>query len=113
MRISTRISVRRSPTSRSAAALLLVGALGAGCAPSCDTACLKLVETCGGVGAERMTADECGEACVAEDDLYDRWTDTQLRAALDAELRCIVSSTCEEIEAGACYDDSLFVFAAQ
>lgn len=89
-------------------ALLIVLAL-AGCEPTCEDVCEKLVD-CENAGTERMSAEECKESCQDQETLYDRWTDTQLRDAFVAEKQCIDASTCDELAAGVCYDEDLWSY---
>ncbi len=70
---------------------------------------MKLVE-CGNPGTERMSAPECEEQCNEQKELYQRWTDTQLRDAMDEQLVCIDESSCDEIADGVCYDEALWSF---
>ena len=92
--------------------LLVIGAaalLLGGCTPTCEQVCDHLV-TCKGVVPAASTSAECEEACVAQRDLYDRWTDTSLQDGFDAQLGCLDAATCEEIGAGACYDAHVWSF---
>lgn len=87
----------------------LLFALAAGCTPSCADVCDKLV-TCELSGAERLSPSECEESCNQQEALYDEWTDSQKRTAFDAELSCLYSSECADVEAGACYDAEVWSF---
>lgn len=105
------MSARRSHTPwRTLAALgaVLLGA--AGCTPTCDRVCTRIVEDCGDLGTERMSAYECEESCLNQQKLYERWADTQKQAALDDELTCLVDATCDEIAAGTCYNEDIWGF---
>ena len=89
--------------------MLLLFAL-AGCQPTCEQVCDKLV-ACEQEGTERMSAKDCEEQCTEQEELYQRWTDTQLREAFDAEKSCLMDSTCEQIfDEGACYDEEVWSF---
>ncbi|MFN7145847.1 MAG: hypothetical protein ACK4YP_18875 [Myxococcota bacterium] len=102
--------MRPSRTSRSLALVLLLGgALLGGCQPGCEQVCDKLV-ACDMAGTERMNAAECEVQCNEQQELYATWSDTELRASFDAHLSCLNTSTCEEIEGGACYDEEVFSF---
>lgn len=99
------------PPSRTslASALLVALALLAGCDPSCEAVCDKLV-ACDGLGTERMSASECEEQCREQQDLYGRWDDSELRQSFTDHLSCLDESACADIAAGACYDESVFTF---
>ena len=91
--------------------LFLIGfaAVLAGCHPTCAATCEVLL-ACDEVETSRVSADECEEMCVREQNLYEDWEDTQaLQAAYDARS-CIASSSCEEIADGACYDESIYLY---
>jgi hypothetical protein len=82
----------------------------AGCQPTCEQVCDKLV-ACEEAGTERMSSAECVEQCGDQKRLYATWTDTQLRDAFDAELDCLDASSCAAIfEDGVCYDDEVWSF---
>ncbi len=97
-----------SRTSRSFA-LLLLGAALAGCTPTCEQVCDKLV-ACGDLGTERMSSAECQEQCNDQKLLLSEWTDDQQEAAFEAELSCLFSSECADVAAGVCYDDAVYSF---
>ena len=65
---------------------------------------------CENDGTERMTSTECTESCETQKNLYDVWTDTQLRDAFDDELSCLYTSKCDDIADGVCYDAEIWEF---
>lgn len=83
----------------------------AGCTPTCEQSCNKLID-CGLGSAPNVTLTECKDACEAQQDLYDGWDDDpeDKAALLRAQRQCIGASTCDEIDAGACWDDALDPF---
>lgn len=92
------------------AGIVLVAATlwGAGCTPSCERTCRKLLK-CGNLETDRVSVRECEANCEVQLGLYEGWDDEkELDKALDQHRRCLVRSTCEEIEAGECYDDRLY-----
>ena len=90
--------------------LLIALACGlTGCDASCADVCAHVVE-CDGLPTQRMSTDECEEACRSEQDLYDGWADIQKFDAFQAELDCLNASTCDAIGAGVCYDESIWSF---
>lgn len=92
------------------AALCAVALTSAGCTPTCARVCTRLVDDCGDLGTERMTAYECEESCTEQQKLYDRWADTQKQDALDEELSCLIDATCDDIAAGTCYNEELWAY---
>lgn len=80
-----------------------------GCTPTCDDVCVKLVE-CGNEGTELLNADDCSDQCKRQQTLYDHWSDLQLRDAFEESLNCYRNSTCDEIAAGACYNQDIWSY---
>jgi hypothetical protein len=91
-----------------ATALLL--ALLSGCAPPCGQVCRKVLDC--GLDSERVSRDECELSCTQEEQLYESWDNPDIQAAYDDHRRCLLSSSCDEIAAGECYNEleELFVF---
>lgn len=95
--------------------LLLLAALGglavvaSGCTPTCQRTCKKLV-TCDEVESPRVAIDECEESCVLQEALYEEWDDVELRRDFDDYKSCVVGSSCEEVAAGECYDEDLWIW---
>jgi hypothetical protein len=87
-----------------ALALLVLG----GCAPPCEQTCRKLLGC--DLESPRTAQDACKVSCETEQHLYDAWDDNDKKAAFDDERRCIASSSCEELKAGACYDEDLWSY---
>lgn len=87
--------------------LILALAFAAGCAPTCGALCDKL-DGCGlttSIGRE-----ECRASCETQlADLQAR-EDLDPLQAFDAQRTCIGASTCDEVEAGACWDGELGPF---
>lgn len=89
--------------------LLILAALLAGCTPTCEQVCRKLVE-CDGLSTTGMSWYECELSCRAQEDLYQRWEDAEKQDAFDEELRCLQESTCAAVADGACYDPTIWGF---
>ena len=78
------------------------------CTPSCERTCRKLLD-CGSLETDRVSLVECRASCELQISQYEGWADEkELDKALDSHRRCLVRSTCGEIEAGECYDDRLY-----
>ena len=91
----------------SVAALLIVG-LATACTPTCKRTCRKVLD-CGNLESDRVSVPECEATCENQRLLYSGWADQkELDKAIDKHRRCLVGSTCEEIEAGECYDERLY-----
>lgn len=103
-------TVRRFPDLFLPVGVLLGAALVlGGCHATCKQACKKLLD-CDEVESSRVNLEECRASCSREEELYESWENTALEEALRDELDCITSSTCEELAAGACYDDDLYPY---
>jgi len=89
--------------------LALVAALATACEPTCKQTCKKLID-CDSVDTPRQGLNECQAACEVQGRLYDDWGDTQKRAAFADMKRCITDSQCDDIDAGVCYDEDLYVW---
>lgn len=57
-----------------------------------------------------MTRVECEEACGDLLEELDNAEDKAREELFAAHRRCIVGATCDEIDAGECYDETLFAF---
>ncbi len=90
-------------------AALLATLLLSGCTPTCEEVCVRLVDECGS-GTELINTDECQESCQDQRDLYQKWDDGGLRDDFDASLECYRDSSCEDISAGACYNQDIWTF---
>ncbi len=88
-------------------ALVLVAVTLSACAPTCEQVCRKAREC---HVTDRLFQHECEESCTRQRALYDEWEDEALQEAFAAHRRCIAQATCEELEAGVCYDEALFPF---
>lgn len=97
-------------------AILLCAALSgllAGCEPTCANTCDKLLSCSddGTVEQPRVNDNDCEAACKNEQDLYEKdWEDTQLSDAFSDMKKCVRDSSCEDIDAGVCYDSDLYIF---
>lgn len=82
----------------------------AGCNPPCSTLCRKLLD-CEGVETPRVGQDECEASCLVQERLYeDAWDDPALRDKFRAHKQCLSDESCEDIAAGVCYDEDLYVW---
>lgn len=89
-------------------AVVLIALLSAGCTPTCERTCRKMLD-CGTLESDRVSVVECEASCERQLNLYTGWDDEQeLDDAIDAHRRCLRRATCDEIEAGECYDERLF-----
>ena len=98
--------------SRSAlVALLVTSALASGCNPPCKRTCRKVLE-CGNLSTDRLALGACVEDCQKQENTYQDWDDEAKEELFVDHKRCLTSSSCEEIEAGVCYEgyEELFAF---
>lgn len=85
---------------------LLAGALTA-CTPPCERTCRKLL-ACDNLETDRVSLVECQLSCEEEVRRVQTWDDAKFYEDLIGDQRrCLVQSTCEEIERGECYDERL------
>lgn len=78
------------------------------CAPNCERTCRKLLD-CGTLETDRVSVNECEASCTAQLTMFNGWQDEdELNEAFDEHRRCLVQSTCDQVEAGECYDERLF-----
>ncbi len=91
------------------ASLLLVSALIAGCEPSCEDTCEKLID-CDQVEMEYTSARECAAACETQQSVYDKWKSTDEREWFGDMKYCIDDASCADIADGECYDDELYIW---
>lgn len=93
------------------AVLLLLPVL-AGCGPSCERVCNKLL-TCGEQGfleTDRFSHQECEISCERQGTVFIGWEDEDVfREAWDEHRSCLADSDCEEIAEGVCYDERFFI----
>lgn len=88
--------------------LILALALGAaGCAPTCIQVCAK-IDRC--ALEPSVTNLECSDACDIQLEDVRNDVEATRQEAFEAHRRCIGSATCEELEDGVCFDETLFVF---
>ncbi len=86
----------------------LLGWGAAGCTPTCSSACRQLLDC--HLDASHADQDECVASCQAQRQLFREWDDDEKKEAFAEQLRCIGSSTCEEIDDGVCYTEDMYVF---
>jgi len=90
--------------------LLLGAALAvaaSGCVPTCPEVCRK-ARACD--LTPRLSQAECVESCDRQDAYYKIQGDNSVQQAYDDARRCVATSSCDEILAGACYEGDLFDF---
>lgn len=106
--------MRYSPVSKLPLLTPLIAVIGmsfaAACTPTCEQTCRKLLFRCAFPETEQVRLEECEISCQREEALYDQVDDREGLSEARAHRRCVANSSCDEIEAGDCYDDfdSLF-----
>jgi len=100
-----------SKVSRVVAILAFGGVVfSSACKPTCTQTCNKLTSCSANADWEGEYAELCAENCERQHNLYEVWEDTQLLDALDASQSCVKDATCEDLEEGVCYDETLYTF---
>jgi len=79
----------------------------AGCTPSCETVCDKLLSC--DLETDGLYDSVCVDSCERQEALYTQWEDEAKLDAYDDHLRCLVRSSCGDIDDGVCYDPLVFV----
>lgn len=79
-----------------------------GCEPSCRSTCRSALRC--DFGVTPIALEECEAACLFQERQYDEAEDERRRRALTRHKRCLNRSRCADIEAGACYDEDIFIF---
>jgi len=54
--------------------------------------------------------DECEDSCQRQEIMYDLWEDEEKEQAFADHQSCIMSSSCGDLDAGACYSEELYIF---
>jgi hypothetical protein len=86
---------------------MLLAAFASGCSVNCTNACKKLLSC--DLQDGLVLLDECEDSCQRQEVLYELWEDEEKEQALVDHERCVISSTCDEISSGVCYDSELFI----
>ncbi|MBN2798911.1 MAG: hypothetical protein JXX28_07155 [Deltaproteobacteria bacterium] len=87
---------------------LLLALLLAGCEPTCETVCTDVLAC--DLDSDRVSHEECETSCVRQQQLYEDWEDDAKRELFAEHKTCLHQASCEEIAAGQCYDETLFLF---
>ena len=81
-----------------------------GCAPSCERTCRHLLSCSEELDAEGLVLDQCKDECSRTEDLYRFWEDDVKIKALHEHRSCLVSTDCQGLADGECYDETLFPY---
>ena len=81
----------------------------AACGSPCERTCDKVL-ACEGLSSDRVSEQDCEESCKRQEILYELWEDEQKIEAFEEHKRCLISSSCDEIADGVCYDEELFIW---
>jgi hypothetical protein len=89
------------------ALLLLSAAALAACEPTCEATCEKLL-ACDEVDTPLVALQDCTDACLTQEQLYDEWEDGQKQDALSDFKTCVSDSECSDIAEAVCYDEDIY-----
>jgi len=90
------------------AAVVVTVVLGStACTPSCESVCRKAI-SCS--TADALNQLECEESCNRTITRYEVDGDRTLVRRFADHRRCLGSASCDEIDAGVCYDEALYSF---
>lgn len=103
-----------SSSARSVASLVLIGGMAwglGGCPPTCQSLCNKL-DRCD--LEPTLSRSECQTSCERELEVRrDDDEDRELLQAFNRHRICLGNNSCDEIAAGACFDEELFPIAPE
>ena len=85
-----------------------LGCFATGCEPSCAQSCRKVIAC--DLESQRVVQDECEASCVFQERLYEDWEDEAKQDAFADHKRCLARESCDDIVAGVCYDEQIFLF---
>ncbi len=110
MRVTVlRLTSRQTPRSILVTVLCLAFlSQSSGCTVTCTDACEKLLSC--EVGNGLVVLDECEDSCQRQEVMYEMWEDEAQEEAFAEHQRCIVSSSCDELDAGTCYTEEMYIF---
>jgi hypothetical protein len=77
-----------------------------GCADTCSTACAALLE-CGELDNASSSEATCQLDCAVQENA---WEGTELEGTFSDYLSCVGESSCDELNEGVCYYESLYSF---
>lgn len=79
-----------------------------GCEPTCEGVCRDVLAC--DLDSDRVSHEECEATCIRQQELYEDWEDEDKADRFAAHKSCLSDATCDEIAAGVCYDEALFLF---
>ena len=79
------------------------------CEPSCEQTCETLL-ACEETHTDRVALDDCTASCLVQQRLYDEWEDVELQESFIDYKLCVAQENCEDIAAGACYNEELYAW---
>jgi hypothetical protein len=77
------------------------------CSSTCSGVCDKLL-SCPQLDAGAIGDKECDLDCAVQENAYE--SDPVLSTAFEVYKDCVMDSSCQELVAGACYQEGLFAF---
>jgi hypothetical protein len=77
------------------------------CGSTCSSVCDKLL-SCPQLDAAAISDKECDLDCAVQENAYE--SDPILSAAFEVYKDCVMDSSCDQLAAGACYEEGLFAF---
>lgn len=91
--------------------LTVAGLFSTACTPTCEQVCTKIL-TCedDGLNTPMMNLDECTSSCAAQSNWYEDNEKVEQQDAFDELKSCISDETCEDLQAGVCYNEDVYVW---
>jgi hypothetical protein len=79
------------------------------CQPTCEATCEKLL-SCDEVDTPLVALQDCTDACLTQERLYEQWEDGQKQTALTEYKTCVQESECSDIAEAVCYDEDIYAW---
>ena len=77
------------------------------CEPSCESTCEKIL-ACDELETPLTALQDCTDACLTQEQLYDAWNDGEKLEAMSTFKSCVADSECSDIAEAVCYDEELY-----
>lgn len=77
------------------------------CEPSCESTCEKLL-ACDELDTPLIALQDCTDACLTQEQLYDEWNDGEKLDALSEFKTCVADNECSDIAEAVCYDEEIY-----
>jgi len=77
------------------------------CEPSCERTCETLL-ACDELETPLTSLQDCNDACLTQEVLYEEWNDAEKQQALSTFKNCVADNECSDIAEAVCYDEEIY-----